>query len=122
MKKQIEKILLKLKEAFKEESEDNFEMLSTYFLWIEGKATDEDLDRANEQLKEIFKNLGLGIFLILPFSPVTIPFIFKLAKDRNINLIPKWYKTFSKEDDRVEQSFVKKTIGIKYAKFFGEDS
>ncbi|MEY2972835.1 MAG: hypothetical protein RI886_612, partial [Pseudomonadota bacterium] len=61
MKKQIEKILLKLKEAFKEESEDNFEMLSTYFLWIEGKATDEDLDRANEQLKEIFKNLGLGI-------------------------------------------------------------
>ncbi len=46
----------------KEESEDNFEMLSTYFLWIEGEATDEDLDRANEQLKEIFKNLGLGFF------------------------------------------------------------
>ena len=102
MKKQIEKILLKLKDAFREESEDNFEMLSTYFQWIEGEATDEDLDRANEQLKEIFKNLGLGVFLILPFSPITIPFIFKKAKDYNIDLIPKWYKTFSKDDDRVE--------------------
>ena len=67
MKKQIEKILFKLKDAFKEESEDNFEMLSTYFQWIEGEATDEDLDRANVQLKEIFKNIGLGFFLILPF-------------------------------------------------------
>jgi len=86
MKKQVEKILLKLKDAFKEESEDNFEMLSTYFLWIEGEATDEDLDRANEQLKEIFKNLGLGFFLILPFSPITIPFIFKIAKDYDIPL------------------------------------
>jgi hypothetical protein len=62
MKKQIEKILFKLKDAFKEESEDNFEMLSTYFQWIEGEATDEDLDRANVQLKEVFKNLGLGFF------------------------------------------------------------
>ena len=102
MKKQVEKVLLKLKDAFKEESEDNFEMLSTYFLWIEGEATDEDLDRANEQLKEVFKNLGLGFFLILPFSPITIPFIFKKAKDYNIDLIQKWYKTFSKPDDRVE--------------------
>ena len=102
MKKQVEKVLLKLKDAFKEESEDNFEMLSTYFLWIEGEATDEDLDQANEQLKEVFKNLGLGFFLILPFSPITIPFIFKKAQDYNIDLIPKWYKTFSKPDDRVE--------------------
>jgi len=102
MKKQIEKILLKLKDAFKEESEDNFEMLSTYFLWIEGEATNADLDRANEQLKEIVKNLGLGFFLILPFSPITIPFIFKKAKDYHIDLIPKWYKTFSKDDDRIE--------------------
>jgi hypothetical protein len=67
MKKQIEKILFKLKDAFKEESEDNFEMLSTYFQWIEGEATDEDLDRANEQLKEIFKNLGLGFFFNFAF-------------------------------------------------------
>jgi hypothetical protein len=62
-----EKILFKLKDAFKEESEDNFEMLSTYFQWIEGEATDEDLDRANEQLKEIFKNLGLGFFFNFAF-------------------------------------------------------
>jgi len=102
MKQQIKKILMKLKDAFKEESEDNFEMLSTYFLWIEGDATDEDLNKANKQLKELFKNLGLGFFLILPFSPVTVPFIFKKAKDYDIDLIPKWYKTVSKEDDKVE--------------------
>ena len=51
-----------------------------------------ELDKANEQLKEILKSLGLGILIVLPFSPVTLPYIFSKAKELNIDLIPNWYK------------------------------
>jgi hypothetical protein len=60
------------------------------------------LDFANEQLKQILKNLGLGILIILPFSPITLPYIFSKAKELEIDLIPNWYKSLSNEDDRLE--------------------
>jgi hypothetical protein len=62
----------------------------------------EELDSANEQLKQILKNLGLGLLIILPFSPVTLPYIFSKAKELDIDLIPNWYKSLSNEDDRLE--------------------
>ena len=35
--------------------------------FAEGKASDEELVKANDQLAENFKNLGLGVLVILPF-------------------------------------------------------
>ncbi|NBW84983.1 MAG: hypothetical protein EBR50_06705, partial [Proteobacteria bacterium] len=61
-----------------------------------------ELDSANEQLKQILKNLGLGLLIILPFSPLTLPYIFSKAKELDIDLIPNWYKSLSNEDDRLE--------------------
>ena len=69
---------------------------------IEGTASDEEINLANSQLQQILKNLGLGILIILPFSPITLPFIFSKAKELNIDLIPNWYKALSNEDDRLE--------------------
>jgi len=46
--------------------------------------------------------LGLGILVILPFSPISIPYVLKRAKEYNIDLIPDWYKALSKEEDRIE--------------------
>ena len=46
--------------------------------------------------------LGLGILIILPFSPVTLPYIFSKAKELNIDLIPNWYKSLSNDNDRLE--------------------
>ena len=43
-------------------------MLDTYINYAEGSASEEELDHANEQLKEILKSLGLGILIILPFK------------------------------------------------------
>ena len=62
----------------------------------------DELDFANEQLKQILKNLGLGVLIILPFSPITLPYIFSKAKELEIDLIPNWYKSLSNEDDRLE--------------------
>ena len=77
-------------------------MLDVYIKYAEGSASNEELDFANEQLKQILKNLGLGILIILPFSPITLPYIFSKAKELEIDLIPNWYKSLSNEDDRLE--------------------
>jgi len=100
--KSFNKYLNKLQNAFLEESTENKKMLDTYIQYLEGAATDQDLESANAQLQQILKNLGLGILIVLPFSPVTLPFIFSKAKELNIDLIPNWYKALSNEDDRLE--------------------
>ena len=66
------------------------------------QASDEDIENANKQLKQIFKSLGLGILVILPFSPISIPYVLKKAKEHDIDLIPEWYKALSKDKDRLE--------------------
>ena len=77
-------------------------MLDVYIKYIEGNVTEEELENANEQLKEILKSLGLGILIVLPFSPITLPYIFSKAKELNIDLIPNWYKSLSNDNDRLE--------------------
>jgi hypothetical protein len=77
-------------------------MLDVYFKSIEGSVSNEELDFANNQLKQVLKNLGLGILVVLPFSPITIPYLIKKSKEFNIDIVPKWYKTFSKDEDILE--------------------
>lgn len=88
----IQKYLLKLKDSFLEESEENKKMLDVYIKYIEGQATEGEIEYANNQLNEIFKSLGLGVLTILPFSPITIPYVMKKAQELGIDIIPNWYK------------------------------
>lgn len=88
----IQKYLLKLKDSFLEESEENKKMLDVYIKFIEGVATEDEIEYANNQLNEIFKSLGLGVLTILPFSPITIPYVMKKAQELGIDIIPNWYK------------------------------
>ena len=90
--KKIQKYLLKLKDSFLEESEENKKMLDVYIKSIEGEASEDEIDYANNQLNQIFKSLGLGVLTILPFSPITIPFVIKKAQELGIDIIPNWYK------------------------------
>ena len=88
----LQKYILKLKESFLEESEENRKMLDIYVKSIEGQASKEAIKYADNQLKQIFKNLGLGILTVLPFSPITIPYVVKKAQEYGIDIIPNWYK------------------------------
>jgi hypothetical protein len=90
--KKIEQFLVKLKELFLAENAENQKMLDTYIKFAEGRASEDELARANDQLAENFKNLGLGVLVVLPFSPITIPYIFKKAHEYKIDIVPKWYK------------------------------
>ena len=100
--KSFSRALEKLQQSFLTENIQNKKMLDIYIKYAEGNASEEELDNANEQLKEILKSLGLGILIVLPFSPVTLPYIFSKAKDLNIDLIPNWYKSLSNDNDRLE--------------------
>jgi hypothetical protein len=96
------KTLSKLQESFLVENRENKKMLDIYIKYAEGSASEDELSEANSQLQQIFKNLGLGILLVLPFSPITLPYIFSKAKELNIDLIPNWYKSLSNDDDRLK--------------------
>jgi len=100
--KSFSKTLKKLQQSFLTENIQNKKMLDIYIKYAEGNVTEDELENANEQLKEILKSLGLGILIVLPFSPVTLPYIFSKAKELNIDLIPNWYKSLSNDNDRLE--------------------
>ena len=88
----VKKIIDFLKEKLTEETEPSRAMLKTYSDYVKGEATDEELDKANNQLNEILKELSLGLMAVIPFAPITIPMIAKFAKKHNIDLLPEWFK------------------------------
>ncbi len=59
------KYLLKLKDAFLEENVQNTKMLDLYLKYLEGEASEQDLEDANKQLAEILKSLGMGVKKII---------------------------------------------------------
>ena len=67
-------------------------MLKTYYAYSLGNAKKEDLDKANKQLGALSKELGFGFLTFIPFAPITIPLLVKLAKKHEIDIVPKWFK------------------------------
>ena len=100
--KKLQLYLHRLQESFLEENEENKKMLDIYLRYVEGDATDEDIDYANNQLKQNLKSLGLGVLVVLPFSPITIPYILKKTQEFNIDIIPNWYKALSRDEDSLK--------------------
>ena len=88
----IRKALVLLKNLLQQESESTKEMLKTYYSYTQGKIKEEDLEQANKQLKELIRDLGFGFLTILPFAPITIPILVKLARKYEIDIVPEWFK------------------------------
>ena len=102
--KTINKYLENLVNALREENEANTEMLDNFYTYLE---TDDKkyLKLANNQLREILKGAGFGILLVLPFSPITIPYLLKRAQKLGIDIIPAWYKKLDLNDEEIIKSF-----------------
>ncbi len=88
----VKKIIAFLKEKLTDETESSREMLKTYSDHLKGEASGEELEKANQQLNEILKDLSLGLMAVIPLAPITIPMIAKFAKKHNIDLLPEWFK------------------------------
>ena len=100
--KKIKQYILRIKDSFIEETDENRQMLDIYMKHLEGSSTGNDINKANRQLKQVFKSFGMGILLILPFSPISIPYVLEKAKELEIELIPDWYKALRKDEDSLE--------------------
>lgn len=97
-KSTIKEALIKLKDRFAQEGQDTKEMLEIYGKSLTGAATDDELAQANLQLQDLLKGMGLGILLVLPFAPITLPLAVQLGKKFGIDILPSSTKDKKKGD------------------------
>lgn len=99
-KRRIRRDLLVIKLALAQEKQETREMLAVYRKFTHGEATELEMKAANEQLVDVLKGLGIGIFATLPFAPITIPFIIKLGKRFGIDVLP---SAFYEKDRKINK-------------------
>lgn len=80
--------MVALKIALAQEKQETKEMLTIYRRYTLGEVSKEDLSKANAQFVDILKGLGLGVFAVLPFAPITIPLVVKLGRYVGVEVLP----------------------------------
>ena len=80
--------MLRLKIALAQEKQETKAMLISYKNYTQGNATKEEMKLANAQLVDVLKGIGLGVFALLPFAPITIPLIIKLGRLVGVEVMP----------------------------------
>jgi len=93
----FKRTMLKLKLALAQEKQETKEMLATYTKATRGGAGKAEMAAAHAQFFDILKGLGLGVFAILPFAPITIPVLIKLASMVGVDLLP---SSFTSKKDK----------------------
>ncbi|GAA6205133.1 hypothetical protein [Thalassotalea sp. SU-HH00458] len=104
-KRQLTKLkrqLIRVKIALAQEKAETKEMLVIYRRYTIKQATPEEMKQANKQFLDVLKGLGIGVFAVLPFAPITIPIVIKIGKWVGVDILP---SSFNEES-------VKKTIVI----------
>lgn len=80
--------MLRIKKAMAQESLETKEMLAIYRKYTLKQATKAEIKIANQQFFDIVKGVGMGVFAILPFAPITIPIMIKLGKWAGVDILP----------------------------------
>jgi len=99
-KKIAKEKLLKIKYVLKQESIETKAMFETYQRFTKGEATQKEMEVANEQFRDVLRGVGLGVVVILPFSPITIPLIVKLGQKLGVEVFPSSVKSKEADTDR----------------------
>jgi len=92
----LKRQLVRVKFALSQEKEETKEMLATYHRYTKRQATPEEMKLANAQFLDVLKGLGLGVFAVLPFSPITIPLVIKIGKLVGVDILPSSFKDGNK--------------------------
>jgi hypothetical protein len=98
----IRAALDRLKEVISQESNETKAMLETYSRFLSGKANEDDMEAANEQMRDLLRVAGLGFLAALPLAPVTIPLVVKLGERFGVKVLPSSFDRTS--DDRSKKS------------------
>lgn len=89
-------MMIQLNIALAQEKKETKEMIAIYQKYTRGNATKAEMRLANDQFIDILKGLGLGVFALLPFAPITIPLIIKLGKLVGVDVMPDMFNKKSK--------------------------
>ncbi|NRD74772.1 hypothetical protein HQQ94_16415 [Shewanella sp. VB17] len=93
----LKRDLLLLKEALAQEKQETKDMLVTYKRYTKKQASHEELREANKQFGDLLKGLGLSMFVVLPFAPLTIPLVVKLGKIVGVDVLPSSFNNMSEK-------------------------
>jgi len=93
----VKRDLILLKEALAQEKQETKEMLVTYKRYTRKQANREELREANKQFGDLLKGLGLGMFAVLPFAPITIPLVVKLGKVVGVDILPSSFNNMTEK-------------------------
>jgi len=91
--------MLLLKAALSQEKAETKAMLGIYRKYTQGQASKEEIKIANQQFGDVVKGLGIGVFAVLPFSPITIPIMIKLGRMVGVEILP---SSFNQEPNSKE--------------------
>ena len=80
--------LNELKKALSQETKETKYMVDVYRRFSIGQASRAEMKMANSQFRDLIRGAGLGVFLFLPFAPLTIPFIVGMGKKLGIEVLP----------------------------------
>ncbi len=63
-------------------------MLEIYSRMLNGSATSDETDRANDQMRDLLRVTGLGFLAVLPFAPISIPLVVKIGEKLGVQVLP----------------------------------
>ncbi|WP_158968077.1 hypothetical protein [Paraglaciecola sp. L3A3] len=100
----LKRQMLLIKRALRQETDETKSMLKTYRKYSQGQASKEEMIEANAQFFDVIKGVGIGIFAVLPFAPITIPLAIKLGRMVGVEILP---SSFSTNKDAVTIEYTK---------------
>lgn len=98
----IKEGLLSVKQGLAEESRETKLMLITYKRFTMGQASKLEMEEANKQFVDVIRGLGLGVLAVLPFAPITLPFVVKLGEKLGVNVLPSAFLKDLQEENIVD--------------------
>lgn len=84
----LKRQMLTIKGALSQEKAETKQMLTIYRKYTQRNASEDEMRVANRQFLDLLKGLGLGVFAVLPFSPITIPVMIKIGKWVGVDILP----------------------------------
>jgi hypothetical protein len=94
--------LLSVKRGLAQETRETKVMLITYQRFTKGRASKLEMKEANKQFVDVIRGLGLGVLAVLPFAPITLPFVVKLGEKIGVNVLPSAFMVDSQDDETID--------------------
>jgi hypothetical protein len=94
--------LLSVKRGLAQETRETKVMLITYQRFTKGRASKLEMKEANKQFVDVIRGLGLGVLAILPFAPITLPFVVKLGEKIGVNVLPSAFMVDFQDDETID--------------------